>query len=55
MIRPSSKSPAWRRARTLGLPTMTVDVRTVTEAEFPAWVAALRAGFLGHAAEGEAE
>jgi predicted acetyltransferase len=34
---------------------MTVDVRTVTEAEFPAWVAAMRAGFLGHAAEGEAE
>ena len=34
---------------------MTVDVRTVSEAEFPAWVAAMRAGFLGHAAEGEAE
>jgi predicted acetyltransferase len=34
---------------------MAIDVRTVTEAEFPAWVKAMREGFLTRPVEGEAE
>jgi predicted acetyltransferase len=34
---------------------MPIDVRTVTEAEFPAWVKAMRDGFLSAPSEGDAE
>ena len=34
---------------------MNVDVRAINEHEVPPWVEAMRVGFLGHAADGEAE
>jgi len=34
---------------------MGLDVRTIQKDELPAWTEALRVGFLGHAAEGEAD
>ena len=34
---------------------MAIDVRTVSEDEFPAWIAAMSTGFFSHAREGEAE
>jgi len=32
-----------------------LDIRPITDAEVPAWTETMRAGFLGHAADGEAE
>ena len=50
--------PNTRFRRPPGRPSVaavSVDVRAINEDEVPAWVEAMRVGFLGHAGEGEAD